>query len=70
MVRKKTQASIVGMAVGAVIVIALGLMAGLSMFASASISLIGVFLGGWIAEQVVGEEETFTTEESARRGTT
>lgn len=69
MVRKKTYASLVGMAIGGTIVAALLLMAGIELFGALAISLIGVFLGGWTAEQVVGEEETFTTESSGR-GTT
>lgn len=69
MVRKKTYASLVGMVIGGVIVTALGLMAGIELFGALAISLIGVFLGGWTAEQLYGEEETFTAESSGR-GTT
>lgn len=68
MVRKKTKYEILGMVVGLVVVTALGLMAGLSIFASLAISLIGVALGGWLAERMYGEPE-ITTEESAGRDT-
>lgn len=55
----RTKVSIIGMAVGIVVVTAIGLIAGFGLFPSIALSLIGLFLGGWLAEQYyTGEEST------------
>lgn len=65
MVQKKTQASIVGMAIGTVLVVALGIVAGLQLIPALAISLIGLAFGGWIAERWY-EKRTVTTESKRR----
>jgi uncharacterized membrane protein YdjX (TVP38/TMEM64 family) len=51
MVRDRTIASTIGMAVGMIIVTGGALAAGISLFPALSLSLIGLAVGGWVAER-------------------
>lgn len=65
MVRQRTVVSIVGMAIGIVAVVALGLMGGLTLFSSLTLSVIGAFVGGWAAEQAYSEESSTARSDKA-----
>jgi len=47
----RTRASIIGMTLGIVVVTGLGLAAGIELFPALSLSLIGLAVGGWLAER-------------------
>lgn len=66
MVSNKTYASIAGMAIGIVLIAALGIMAGLGLIPSLAISLIGMAFGGWLGERLY-EKRTVTTESRQRK---
>jgi hypothetical protein len=51
MVRDRTIASTVGMIIGVVVVAGAGLYSGLSLFPALAISLVGLAIGGWLADQ-------------------
>lgn len=72
MVDNKTVVSIIGMTIGVVVVTALAMMSGLGLFPSLAVSLIGLFLGGWIAERMYGESaaESSTTTSGRQGGAT
>lgn len=51
MVRHRTIVSLIGMAIGMVIVAGGALAAGIELFPALALSLIGVAFGGWLAER-------------------
>jgi superfamily II helicase len=51
MVRDRTIASSIGMALGVIVVTGAALAAGISLFPALALSLIGLALGGWLAER-------------------
>lgn len=58
MVRDRTVASIKGMIAGILLVTGLGLAAGIELFPSLSMSLVGMAVGGWLAERQHEKRET------------
>lgn len=51
MVRDRTIASSIGMALGMIIVTGGALAAGITLFPALALSLIGLAVGGWVAER-------------------
>lgn len=51
MVRDRTIASTIGMALGMVVVTGAALAAGISLFPALFVSLIGLAFGGWLGER-------------------
>lgn len=60
MVSKRNTMSLIGQAVGLVVVTGLMMSTGISVVPSALVGLIGLFLGGWIAEKYLSEESVET----------
>lgn len=60
MVSQRNTVSIVGQAIGLVVVTGLMMATGISLVPSALVGLIGLFLGGWIAEKYFSDEDIET----------
>lgn len=52
--------SIVGQAIGLIVVTGLLMATGIGLVPSAAVGLIGLFLGGWIAEKYFSDEDIET----------
>jgi ABC-type Mn2+/Zn2+ transport system permease subunit len=61
MVSKRNTMSLIGQAVGLVVVTGITMVVvGTSIVPAALVGLIGLFLGGWIAEKYLAEEDVET----------
>ena len=60
MVSQRNTVSLVGQAIGLVVVTGLMMATGISLVPSALVGLIGLFLGGWIAEKYFSDENVET----------
>lgn len=60
MVSQRSTVSLVGQAIGIVVVTGLLMSTGIGLVPSAAVGLIGLFLGGWIAEKYFSDENTET----------
>ncbi|WP_299332137.1 hypothetical protein [Haloplanus sp.] len=66
MVRDRTIASTIGMAVGMIIVTGAAMAAGISLFPALSLSLIGLAFGGWLAERQYVRRSSTDSRDSMR----
>ena len=57
MVSQRNMMSLVGQAIGLVVVTGIVMASGVSIVPSALVGLIGLFLGGWIAEKYLSDED-------------
>jgi hypothetical protein len=62
----RTRASIVGMTLGIGIVTGLALAAGIELFPALSLSLIGLAVGGWLAERRYDADGSGSVRDDAR----
>jgi hypothetical protein len=66
MVRDRTVASTIGMAVGMIIVTGSALAAGITLFPALALSLIGLAVGGWLGEQQYLKRSSSESRDGAR----
>ncbi|WP_338740115.1 hypothetical protein [Haloplanus salilacus] len=66
MVRDRTIASSIGMALGMVIVTGSALAAGITLFPALALSLIGLAFGGWLGERQYLKRSSGDSTRSAR----